>query len=75
MLKKKKPTQKAPSTSTLNTREMEKEILKQQRQKLSVVFLDADNYFVELAQMLAKTLVVYQPCSLPQKEHSKELLF
>lgn len=51
---------------------MEKEIRKQYIQKLSVVLLDADNYFVQLAHMQAKTLAVYQHCSLSQKEHSKE---
>ena len=51
---------------------MDKKILKQYTQKLSVVLLDADNYFVELAQMQAKTLVVYQHCSLPHKKGTQQ---
>lgn len=51
---------------------MDKEIRKQYIQKLGVVLLDADNYFVELAHMQAKTLAVYQHCSLSQKKGTQQ---
>lgn len=51
---------------------MDREILKQYTQKPSVVLLDADDCFVELAHMQAKPLVVYQHCSLPEKKGTQQ---